>query len=455
MAAPPAINTPLPKPPGFQEDTNWKEEAPGAAQGASGWTENDNLPSVTGAAPDLSAGSVLPTVWNMARAAYRDAQKNPQGYMAGLTSQLMSKLPTPIRAAAVGGAGAASQLGIEAIAKPYLGQSEGFLPAVKNIADQALRQGSLEYGVGKLADAVTPARLIASQIGDKVIREHPHIPETMLKYGANPSAGGARKIQTAIDGINSEIGDLIKQNPNATISMDQALNRLKDLKTQATNQLTGQAVPYAHDAPSELIEKIDDHIAKMQSQHPQAVPISNLQNIKKNLREKAGEYGRAATPGSTDIQQLHKLQISGINDELSKAVNDPSLKAKLLEEAKLMDTREAIENSLPNKRSMLPAGVTRPLVGAVGGAALGDAAHGNEYRDPMATAVGALGGAAAGSIASPGNIARVIAQIGRVPGAGQAVTLPARVLAGRNVGNSEIWKKYNEYLDKKKSPDTQ
>lgn len=451
--ATPAI-TPLPKPPGFQEDSNWKEDAPAQQQDASGWTENDQLPSLSGGAPDLAAHNVVPTIWNVARGVYRDAQQNPQGYMAGGASALLKEFPTPVRAALVGGVGAASQLGVEG-AKWLKGDptKAGPIDILQNMRDQGLRQGGLEFGVGKLAEAITPAKLIASQIGDKIIGQYPHIPETMLKYGASPTAGGIRKLQTEIDAIEAGVEDIIKSKPNGTISMDRALAPVKELKNQAVQQLTGFPVPNAHDAPSKLVELADEHIGEMTAQHPQSVPLSNLKSIKKHLREKAGEYGRQGGPGSTDAERLRKLTISGINDAMVDATGDPQLKNMLLEEARIVEARNAIEASLPNKRSMLPPGVTRPLVGATLGAAGGAAAHGNDYRDPVSTTIGVLGGAAAGAALSPGNIARVIAQIQRVPGAGQAVQLPARVALGRELGNTAIWKKYQDYLDKKKPDD--
>lgn len=168
--------------------------------------------------------------------------------------------------------------------------------------------------------------------------------EMMLKYGINPTAGGVGKLRGLVDDLNNQIGDSIA-NSGAKIDKSKVLDRLSDVRTKFSNQVS----------PTSDLNAIrsagDDFMG-----HPgfpgAQIPVAGAQALKQGTyRVLAKKYGQM---GNADVE-AQKALARGLKDEIAEAV--PGISALNREESKLLATLSVAERRALMEMNKNPMGL--------------------------------------------------------------------------------------------------
>lgn len=279
------------------------------------------------------AGGPMAMIYGQGMKAIDEATQKA-AYMAGgaVTDALSGNVSPEV----AGGAGYATNVGVQAIPMILSGEAAKLLsPAMKaparSLMQSALKPTLEQLRTGKGARAV----------------------ETMLKEGYNPTAGGVEKMKGAIASLNDDIAEAIKNSP-ATVDKRIVAGYLNDALKKFENQVN----------PSSDVKAIESAWTEFLS-HPALagrnnIPVQLAQEMKKGTYKSLGEKSFGELKGASTEAQ--KTLARGLKEEISKAV--PGVAGMNKRESDLINALKVAERRvlMDANKNPLGLGILNPLM---------------------------------------------------------------------------------------------
>lgn len=201
------------------------------------------------------------------------------------------------------------------------------------------------------ADAVsaTARRLMHSSlkptIGQLKRGEAETAVDVLLKYGANPTKAGVRKLRGVVDDLNSQIESGIAGS-NAQIDKQAVIGRLAEVRKKFGNQVSPTS-------DLKAIEATADDFVNHPNLPGSTIPVASAQALKqgtyKVLSKKYGQVGAA------DVE-AQKALARGLKEEIADAV--PGIGALNAEESKLIAALNVTERRALMELNKNPGGLS-------------------------------------------------------------------------------------------------
>jgi hypothetical protein len=198
------------------------------------------------------------------------------------------------------------------------------------------------------------------------------INETLDKYGFTGSAQDQyAKLEPTLNGIEQQIQDFIKKNPQLSVSKDSILTEFqKNLKSSIrTGDLTKpQAQEEVKTYLTQLLEAAGEGEGGQPLKAGAAIPLATLRDMKRILNEDSKTVFNTIQNGKASLNPRQKVILAAW-DSLDSAVSGiaPDVKNLLLDESNLYKAAQPLSSARSNAPTFrvmgtsVPAGITQKL----------------------------------------------------------------------------------------------